>query len=70
MPIVKFLSMILGLLFLLFIVSGLFIVQEHERAIVLRLGQIEKNSNGQPNIRTPGLNFKIPFVGCTCPKRK
>ncbi|NQY43436.1 MAG: protease modulator HflC [Legionellales bacterium] len=58
----KFLSSIAVVVVMLFIISGLFTVQEYERAIVLRLGKIESDFDGNPKIRTPGLNFKIPFV--------
>lgn len=56
---------VLGIIVLLLVITGLFSVQEYERAIVLRLGKIEANSNGEPIIRTPGLNFKIPFITAT-----
>ena len=58
----KFILNTIGILAFLFIVSGLFTVNEYEKAIVLRLGKIEVDSNGEPKIRMPGLNFKIPFV--------
>lgn len=45
-----------------FFMSGLFVINQYERAIVLRLGKIEVDGNNQPVIRQPGLNFKIPFI--------
>jgi membrane protease subunit HflC len=46
---------ILGVLLFL-IYSSVFIVDEREKAIVVRLGEIRRNIN------TPGLYFKLPFV--------
>lgn len=46
---------ILGVLLFL-IYSSVFIVDEREKAIVVRLGEIRRN------ITTPGLYFKLPFV--------
>ena len=62
MQIFKLASSILVLLCLLLLTSGLFKVQQYEQAIVLRLGKIETLADGSPNIRMPGLNFKIPFI--------
>ncbi len=65
MQAVKFFSIIAVLVGLIFVISGLFTVQEYERAIVLRLGKIENDGEGNYRIRKPGLNFKIPFVTST-----
>jgi membrane protease subunit HflC len=46
---------ILGVLLFL-IYSSVFIVDEREKAIVVRLGEIRRN------ISTPGIYFKLPFV--------
>ncbi len=50
-------------IFSLFVLSsGLFVVSQHEQAIVLRLGKIEVDDAGEPIIKKPGLHFKIPLI--------
>lgn len=49
---------ILGVL----ILSGTFIVNEGESALLLRLGKLTTNSTGEVNVIGPGLHFKIPFI--------
>lgn len=61
----RFFSGIIVFILFIAVLSGLFTLQEYERAIVLRLGKIETASNGEPRIRMPGLNFKIPLVTTT-----
>jgi membrane protease subunit HflC len=52
---------IVGLiLFALYIT--MYTVQQGERVILTRLGQIVTTSNGKAKIITPGLHFKIPFI--------
>lgn len=58
----KSLSMVFALLIGLFLLLSVFIVNETERAIVLRLGKMQQNSEGQVEVLEPGLHFKVPFV--------
>ncbi|MDH3580660.1 MAG: protease modulator HflC [Hyphomicrobiales bacterium] len=51
---VALLALLAGALFVVY--SALFIVDEREKVLVVRLGQIQRA------IETPGLNFKLPFV--------
>ncbi|MCF6808065.1 protease modulator HflC [Thiotrichales bacterium 19S9-12] len=55
-----------GILFLVFVVliliyASVFTVTESHRAIILKLGQIEK-VDGQAKMFKPGLHFKLPFI--------
>ncbi len=54
------LSAVVLLLFIAFI--SLFTVQEGERALTLRLGELTTNPQGQIKIFAPGLHFKTPFI--------
>lgn len=54
-----FLSFII-ILFVLF--SSVFTVNEGESALVLRLGKLVLNHERQPDVLTPGLHLKIPFI--------
>lgn len=51
-------------LFIIFILGvSLFTVQESQRAIILRLGQIQiDNRTNLPRVLEPGLHFKVPFA--------
>ncbi|MFO1256951.1 MAG: protease modulator HflC [Gammaproteobacteria bacterium] len=52
-----------GLILLFFIGASMFVVPETERAIILRLGQIQMDSETNlPRVLAPGLHFKVPFV--------
>ncbi|MDU6412088.1 MAG: protease modulator HflC [Yersiniaceae bacterium] len=42
--------------------ASLFVVQEGERGIVLRFGKVLRDDENKPQVYTPGLHFKIPFV--------
>ena len=53
---------IIALFFLLIVFSGMFTVNEGENALLLRLGELTTNSDGQVKVIGPGLHFKIPFV--------
>ena len=55
---------IIGLIIIVIIVVllSMFTVQQYQKAIILRLGKIETNPQGQPLVYRPGLHFKIPFV--------
>ncbi|NDL61440.1 protease modulator HflC [Acerihabitans arboris] len=42
--------------------ASLFVVQEGQRGIVLRFGKVLRDSENKPEIFSPGLHFKIPFI--------
>lgn len=44
--------------------SSFFVVNEGERALVIRFGKV-LDSNGEAKIYLPGLNFKVPFIDST-----
>lgn len=46
----------------LLLLSSLFTVTAGHKAILLRLGDIVKNTEGQPKVFDPGLHFKLPFI--------
>lgn len=60
----KLTSIIIGIVVLLIILSSaLFTVQQGQSALVLRLGQLQEDSqNGQVKVYGPGLHIKIPFI--------
>lgn len=41
---------------------SVFIVEQTQRAIVLRLGKMETGPHGKVEILQPGLHFKVPFI--------
>jgi membrane protease subunit HflC len=57
-----------SLLIALFIIVGialsasLFVVKETERAIILRLGDMQLDAQGEPKVLAPGLHFRVPFI--------
>lgn len=42
--------------------SSLFVVTEGQRALIMRLGTIQRDKQGEPIIYSPGLHFKLPIV--------
>lgn len=62
MNIVKPLSIVFGVLIALFMLLSLFIVDETQRAIILRLGKIQTVEDNQVKVLNPGLHFKVPFI--------
>lgn len=42
--------------------SAVFVVEEGQRAIVLEFSEVKKDSQGNPVIYEPGLQFKLPFI--------
>lgn len=42
--------------------SSLFTIQEGERGIVIRFGQVAHDENDEAVVYLPGLHFKIPFI--------
>lgn len=51
-----------GLVVLLVVFSSAFTVTQGHEAILLRLGDIVKNKQGEPKVLKPGLHFKLPFL--------
>lgn len=55
--------LIIGILILAVVSSGLYSVYETDRAIISRLGSLQKNSKtGEVKVITPGLHLKLPFL--------
>jgi membrane protease subunit HflC len=42
--------------------NSIFIVQQSERAFVIRLGKVIANAEGLPEVKLPGLHFKAPLI--------
>ncbi|MCZ4060090.1 protease modulator HflC [Pantoea sp. LMR881] len=42
--------------------ASLFVVQEGQRGIVLRFGKVLRDDENKPQVYSPGLHFKIPFI--------
>lgn len=51
-----------ALLFLILATSSLFVVNETQRAIVLRLGKLQRDAQGDVVVRKPGLRAKVPLI--------
>lgn len=47
---------------LVILYSSVFIVEEGTRSLLLRFGQVERNSEGRAVIYSPGLHFKLPLI--------
>jgi membrane protease subunit HflC len=58
----KTLGLIILLIVLVILYSSVYSVRESQQAIILRLGNIVKNSDGQAKVAGPGLHFKLPFI--------
>lgn len=41
--------------------SGIFVVNEGQRAIVLLFSKVQKDANGDALVYEPGLHLKVPF---------
>ena len=58
--------MITGIIILILIIligySSIFTVKEGSAAAILRLGELNKNSDGSIRVYEPGLHFKIPVL--------
>lgn len=60
---IKILAGILVFLVILVASLSLFVVNESQSALILRLGKIVTNGNkDQPSVQGPGLHVKIPFI--------
>ncbi len=51
-----------ALIILIVVLNCFFIVEEGESALTLRLGKLERNSDGNVIEYSPGLHFKMPIV--------
>ncbi|HKY69557.1 MAG TPA: protease modulator HflC [Gammaproteobacteria bacterium] len=56
------LSLVAGIVLVLVAAFSLFIVPQTDKAIILRLGELQVDENNQPRVLQPGLHFKVPFV--------
>lgn len=54
--------LIVSILVLITLGASVYTVKESQRAIVVRLGKIITNRDGQANVIQPGLHFKPPFI--------
>ncbi|MDQ2994826.1 MAG: protease modulator HflC [Pseudomonadota bacterium] len=59
---VKTIIGIVGVILIVLFFSCVYTVDEGERALLLRLGQIDTDAKGAAVIEKPGLHFKIPFI--------
>lgn len=57
-------TLVLTLLIIIALVAGLslYTVNETQRALVIRLGQLVENKEGQAKVFQPGLHIKMPFI--------
>jgi modulator of FtsH protease HflC len=58
----KTIGVVLALIILLLFYGSVYRVFEGQKALVLRLGKIERTYNGEPLIVGPGLHFKLPII--------
>lgn len=59
---IKFLCLLLAAVTLLVLYNAVFTVSEGQQALLLRLGKLQKNAQGQPHVILPGLHFKVSFI--------
>jgi len=57
-----FFSTLLILALLVVTSKSVYIVEETEKGLILRFGKVLRNSNDDPEVYSPGLHFKMPFV--------
>jgi membrane protease subunit HflC len=55
-------TLIFVLLVLVLLYGSIFVINEGQLAIVMRLGEIKTNAQKQPLVLQPGLHFKIPLI--------
>ncbi len=55
-------SAIVAIVVLILIYASFFNVQEGQRGLALRLGNIETTKDGQAKIYGPGLHYKVPII--------
>lgn len=60
----RLITVIVVAVFIVFALVGLnlFTVDESERAIITRLGEMKKDSSGKVKVYGPGLHWKMPFL--------
>ena len=57
----SFITIILSLLVLVGLSKSVYIVDQTEKALVLRFGKVLRDAEEVPIVNAPGLHFKIPF---------
>jgi membrane protease subunit HflC len=57
-----FFGIIIALFALIVISKSLYIVEQTEKALVLRFGKVMRDNGNLPVVEDPGLHFKIPFM--------
>ncbi len=57
-----FFSIILILIVIIVASKSLYIVEQTEKGLILRFGKVLRDSDEQPEVYSPGLHFKTPFV--------
>ncbi|MFM2483151.1 protease modulator HflC [Celerinatantimonas sp. YJH-8] len=55
-------GIIVAVVVLLLAYSSVFVVQEGQRGIVVQFGKLKRGSNDEPQVYSPGLHFKVPFI--------
>src|SRR5258708_7700252 len=58
----KTLGLAILLVVILLLYSSAYVVQEGQRGLLLRLGEIVRNSDGKVEVLYPGLGFKTPVI--------
>ncbi|MCW9017419.1 MAG: protease modulator HflC [Kangiellaceae bacterium] len=58
----NFFAVIISLIVLLAVAKSLYIVEETERALVLRFGKVLRDVDNNPVVNEPGLHLKIPAM--------
>ena len=58
----SFFTIILSLIVLVGVSKSIYIVEETEKALVLRFGKVLRDVENNPIVNEPGLHFKIPFM--------
>jgi len=57
-----FFSVILILVLVVIASKSIYIVEETEKGLILRFGKVLRDAKDEPEIYSPGLHFKTPFV--------
>jgi membrane protease subunit HflC len=57
-------GLVLGLVVVLIFIfaNSLFTVKEGQQALLLKLGQLQNDTEGKPKVFGPGVHFKLPFI--------
>jgi len=56
------LSIIFALVAVMGVSKSIYIVEETEKGLILRFGKVLRDVDDLPNVNSPGLHFKVPFV--------